>query len=86
MLQQTCIHNKIPTIKIKALCIQKLYSIFQGEWSDYHNDFKKQKLPNASHNAFEDCKSVLKVIKGIAKNDYLEMPKEEYKLFGLKLN
>lgn len=86
MLYQTCIHNKVPTFKIKALCVQKLYSIYVGEWSDYFRDFKKQSLPHSSHNAFKDCQSTLRLIREIARNNYLSVPKEEYKLFGVKLN
>lgn len=42
------------------------YSIFAGEWNDYHGNYKWQKLPGTQHGALEDCKAVLTLIKRMA--------------------
>jgi hypothetical protein len=46
------------------------YSAWVGEWSTKKNDVKWQKLPNlsgmASHDAFADCISTLRVMQKMA--------------------
>jgi len=86
MLKQTCYYNNLNSFNIRAICIQKLYSIFKGEWSEYYNNYKFQKLPNSSHNAKGDCLATLNLIKKIAKNDFTILPEEKYTIFGKKIN
>jgi DNA polymerase III epsilon subunit-like protein len=53
-----------------ASCCMDQYSAWVGEWSTKKNDVKWQKLPNlsgmASHDAFADCISTLRVMQKMA--------------------
>ena len=47
-------------------CAMLEYSRFVGEWSDYHESYKWQKLDGAHHSALADCQATLAVIRGMA--------------------
>ena len=58
-------------------CIKRLYARFFGDWSDYHQSYTWQSLPNAmaqcrlalegsAHRALSDAKSALAMLKHIA--------------------
>jgi DNA polymerase-3 subunit epsilon len=42
------------------------YSQWVGEWNDYHQDYKWQRLPGGDHSALGDCKATLEVIRRMA--------------------
>ncbi|AKG21798.1 3'-5' exonuclease [Calothrix sp. 336/3] len=42
------------------------YSQWVGDWSEYHGNYKWQKLPYGDHSALGDCKAVLKIIQEMA--------------------
>jgi hypothetical protein len=58
--------RKADDMQFTMQCAMDEYSHFIGEWSDYYNDYKWQKLPRATHNVIEDCLAVLKIIKEMA--------------------
>ena len=60
ILAQTCTLYKSPRIDCKWECAMIAYR-------DYADSPSNLRLPNASHNAFEDCKATLDLITGMAK-------------------
>ena len=67
VLDLCCEVYGLSKFKYDELCIMHLYSEFVGEWNDYHNSNKWQKLPGGDHSAVGDCLATLEVIKYIAK-------------------
>jgi DNA polymerase III subunit epsilon len=51
-------------------CAMEYYAQWVGEWSDYHGNYKWQKLPGGDHSALGDCRATLEVIKQMAGDDY----------------
>jgi DNA polymerase-3 subunit epsilon len=62
ILQQDCLRHKLKGIPFRAECAMLVYSQFVGEWSNYHEDYRWQKLWGGDHTALGDCKATLKVI------------------------
>jgi DNA polymerase-3 subunit epsilon len=48
--------------KFKSECVMLAYSEFVGEWNDYFNSYKWQKLPSGDHTSLGDCLATLKVL------------------------
>jgi len=76
MLDASCDRHKLPRIVPLAYeCIMELYATWWGDWNDYHESFRWQKLTTAcqrfgidvgqEHRALDDCKSALGVLKAI---------------------
>lgn len=67
LLQQTLdqegLHGKL---NLRGDCIMKMYSQFVGEWNPFYNDYRRQKLPGATHGAIGDCMAALKVLQKMA--------------------
>lgn len=42
------------------------YSVYWGEWSEYHQAYKWQRLPGGDHSALGDCRAVLQLLKEMA--------------------
>jgi DNA polymerase-3 subunit epsilon len=79
MLTQTAakylkIFGKVEDMEFHMQCAMTEYSKFIGEWSDYHEDYKFQKLPGATHNVIEDCLAVLNIIKEMANAELSQIP------------
>jgi len=66
LLTQTRIQDELKMDDFDALCIMRLYSVFLGEWSDYHDSFKFQKLPGGDHTATGDCNATLELLKNMS--------------------
>lgn len=68
--------EEINTYDFKCImqCAMVQYSNFIGEWSDYYNDYKWQKLPGSTHNVIGDCLAVLNLIKEIASAELSPIP------------
>jgi DNA polymerase-3 subunit epsilon len=66
--------KKMDDFEFHMQCAMVEYSKFIGEWSDYHKDYKWQKLPGATHNVIEDCFAVLKIIKEMANAELSPIP------------
>lgn len=71
LLQQTCYANDCPKFPLSYWCVMKEYSKFIGQWSEYHQDYKYQKLPGSNHTALGDCLATLKIIEKMAKSELL---------------
>ncbi len=76
MLRQTCYANNCKKFPFSYWCVMKEYSKFVGEWNDYHNDYKFQKLSGGDHTALGDCKATLRVLKKMAKSDLVKLDTE----------
>jgi DNA polymerase-3 subunit epsilon len=50
----------------RYLCVMLLNSVFVGEWSDNHGNYKYQPLKGGDHTAICDCKATLELIKKIS--------------------
>lgn len=55
-------------ITAKTVCAMEIYAAFYGEWSDYHQSYRWQKL-DGGHRALGDCLATLKLIKEMAANE-----------------
>lgn len=49
-----------------ATCAMELYATWTGDWNDYHQSYKWQRLPAGDHSALGDCKATLEVLKRMA--------------------
>lgn len=84
VLNFCCDVYALPWLQFDKLCVMHLYSEFVGEWNDYYQTNKWQKLPGGDHTALGDCLATLKVIKFITNSPVdeteLETMKEEYSI------
>lgn len=74
LIKQTAIQDEVRIEDMQAICLMKAYSIFIGEWSDYYNDYRYQKLPAGDHTAVGDCLATLKVLEQMAATIKTEIP------------
>lgn len=47
-------------------CAMDWFSQWCGEWSNYHGNYRWQRLPGGDHSALGDCKATLEVIRRMA--------------------
>lgn len=66
ILDYCCKLANLPLLKIDDECMMNLYSTFVGDWSDYHGNYKWQKLYGGDHSALGDCKATHDVFGEIA--------------------
>jgi DNA polymerase-3 subunit epsilon len=70
LLLQTYQQDEIKEkLNVNALCAMTAYSRFVGEWNEYYNDYKFQKLPSGDHSAIGDCKATLNVLHEMARTE-----------------
>jgi DNA polymerase III subunit epsilon len=64
------------------------YSAWCGDWSEYHGDYRWQKLPGGDHSALGDCRATLAVIKKMAGvlNSSVVVPAMDDELRGYALH
>jgi DNA polymerase III subunit epsilon len=55
----------IQGVKKNADCVMVWYSQYIGDWNDYYQSYRWQKL-NGDHSAIGDCRATLKVIQAMA--------------------
>lgn len=46
--------------------VMEPYSAFIGDWSDYHGNYRWQRLPGGDHTAIGDCRATLAVLQRMA--------------------
>lgn len=67
LLQSLCMRNDLPTLMSRNVeCAMHRYAEWFGDWNDYHQSFRWQKLEGGDHSALGDCVATLKAIKQIA--------------------
>lgn len=64
------------------------YSAFVGDWSDYHGNYRWQKLPSGDHSALGDARACLATIKRMAGvlNSSITVPAMDEELRGYALH
>jgi DNA polymerase-3 subunit epsilon len=77
LIRQTTMQDECSLPRLRATCVMQHYSWFVQEWSDYHNDWKYQKLPSAEHSAVGDCRATLKVLQQMAMAELSKMKKPQ---------
>ena len=78
LLAQTAIQDEVKFKDCNGLCIMIAYSMFIGDWSEYHGNYKYQKLPGGDHTAIGDCKATLELIKKMASTEKIPLPKKKW--------
>jgi len=68
VLDGDCRRHHLPSLDIKWYCAMIQYAQFCGDWSDYHQDFRWQKLPGGDHSAAGDCRAVLDLMRKMAQD------------------
>ncbi len=68
VLDGDCRRHHLPSLDIKWSCAMIQYAQFCGDWSDYHQDFRWQKLPGGDHSAAGDCRAVLDLMRKMAQD------------------
>ncbi|HEY9697074.1 MAG TPA: 3'-5' exonuclease [Trichocoleus sp.] len=67
-------------------CAMDWYSEWCGDWSDYHGNYRWQKLPGGDHTAIGDCKATLAVLQRMAASyEHTEAPELPIETPGAKL-
>lgn len=66
-LASDCIRHNLPDINYGDACVMLWYAQYCGQWSDYHQSYRWQKLEGGDHTALGDCKATLDVIHKMAK-------------------
>ncbi len=66
ILRQTVKRNGGPSLSVSWKCAMVQYARYVGEWMDFKQDYKWQKLPSVEHSAIGDCRATLKVIQMMA--------------------
>lgn len=74
LIEQTADQDEFVLNEMMTVCMMKLYSGFIGEWSEYHGDWKFQKLKGGDHSAIGDCKATLETIKKVASAEKILKP------------
>lgn len=57
---------KIPRPALDWQCLMEAYAEYCGDYSDYFESYKWQRLPGAGHRVIEDCQASLKLLRAIA--------------------
>ena len=67
LAQSAQAHNAMPYLPYGGCdCAMLRYAEWVGEWNDYHNSFRWQKLAGGDHSALGDCTATLAVIEKMA--------------------
>jgi len=70
IMEQTCKGFGLPGIELRKdarwSCAMHWYSQWCGDWSDYHGNYRWQRLPGGGHSALSDAQATLKVIQRMA--------------------
>lgn len=70
ILRSQCEHYKLTPIANlwgdDSNCVMEPYAQWVGDWSDYHGNYRWQRLPGGNHTALGDCLATLDVIKRMA--------------------
>lgn len=72
LLKQTAQQDSAPVIKANWECAMVQYSQYSGQWSEYHKNYKFQRLPSGDHSALGDCRATLKIIQTMASSSLID--------------
>lgn len=74
---QSARRYELPQLSQKWECAMERYAEYVGEWNNYYQSYKRQRLPGAGHRAIEDARAALEVIQKMAtswEREYMEKP------------
>ena len=60
-----CTRHELPLLEYRSECVMLKYAEWYGEWSDYDQSFRWQRL-NGGHRALGDCEATLERIREMA--------------------
>jgi len=63
-----CQRYNLPLLANRWECAMEAYAEWYGEWSDYHQNFRWQRLPGGDHSAAGDCRAVLEIMHLMARD------------------
>jgi len=66
ILRNECRRAGLPDIENQWRCAMVKYAEFVGEWSEWHGNYRYQRLPGGDHSAIGDCRATLKLIQKMA--------------------
>ena len=67
LVQSAHAHNTMPYLPYGGYdCAMLRYAEWVGQWNDYHNSFRWQKLAGGDHSALGDCIATLAIIEKMA--------------------
>lgn len=78
LMLQTAEQDDFKMNEFDVVCMMRCYSIFKGNWDEYHKRYRYQKLPKATHNAVGDCQVTLKLINKMARMEMSSLPKKKW--------
>ena len=62
-----CNEHRLEQIPIRTLvCAMEWYAQYTGEWNNWHQSYKWQRLPGGDHSALGDCQATLALIQKMA--------------------
>jgi DNA polymerase-3 subunit epsilon len=79
---------EIPIFAGEYKCAMEEYSQWVGEWSEYHGNYRWQKLPGGDHTALGDARACLAIVKKMAGhlNSSITVPAMDDELRGYALH
>ena len=72
VINNNCRAHKLPDIFTKSrrvTCAMLWYSQYEGQWNEYHGNYRWQRLPEGDHSALGDCRATLEVIRRMAQHE-----------------
>lgn len=67
VIEQTARNHGAPNLcPDEWQCVMLQYAAYFGQWDEYHESFKWQKLQGGDHSALGDCRATLDVLKRMA--------------------
>lgn len=65
IINYCCTLNNLKMISFESKCLMEMYAEYWGEWSEYHESYRWQKL-GGDHSAIGDCLAALKMLEEMA--------------------
>lgn len=75
LIKQTCLHDKIKYLYLDTICGMELNNFFVGQWSEYHKNYRWQKLKGGDHTALGDCLATLRTLEKIGITEFTKNSK-----------
>lgn len=63
---------KILKLRKRSACLMEWYAQFYGDWNDYYQSYKWQKL-GGDHSAIGDCIAALSLLKNMAESEIIDV-------------
>ncbi|MEM9544056.1 MAG: 3'-5' exonuclease [Cyanobacteria bacterium P01_E01_bin.42] len=67
IIKNSCESHDLNPLPLNAECLMEQYAVWNGDWSEYHGNYKWVKLRGGNHRAGGDCKAALNYLKEMAR-------------------